>query len=115
MSKPSKGVSITSDGGIAPIWAPGDHTLYYWNLEWTKLMAIEVLALEPEIKVGKPHEMFTFPTFGITWVRSYDISRDGSRFLIIGRSESKPFEVTRLNLVQNWFEELKRLCPTGKK
>jgi hypothetical protein len=28
--------------------------------------------------------------------------------------ERKPSPVTELILVQNWFEELKRLVPTGK-
>jgi hypothetical protein len=75
---------------------------------------LEIIALEPGIKAGKPHEIFAFPSEHMSWVRHYDISPDGSRFLIPSRGEIKPFEVTRLNLVQNWFEELKRLCPTGK-
>jgi hypothetical protein len=29
--------------------------------------------------------------------------------------ERKPEPVTEITLVQNWFEELKRLVPTGKK
>ena len=29
--------------------------------------------------------------------------------------EAKPTPVTEMVLVQNWFEELKRLAPTGKK
>ena len=114
MSNPAKGVPITSDGGLAPVWAPDDRTLYYWNPDWTKLMGLEIIALEPGIKAGKPHEIFAFPSEHMSWVRHYDISPDGSRFLIPSRGEIKPFEVTRLNLVQNWFEELKRLCPTGK-
>jgi hypothetical protein len=28
--------------------------------------------------------------------------------------QRKPPPVTEMILVQNWFEELKRLCPTGK-
>jgi hypothetical protein len=29
--------------------------------------------------------------------------------------QRKPAPVTEMNLVQNWFEELKRRVPTGKK
>jgi hypothetical protein len=29
-------------------------------------------------------------------------------------AEMKPTEVTQLNIVLNWFEELKGLVPTGK-
>lgn len=39
------------------------------------------------------------------------VPTDGTRFLMIRREEVKPIEVTRLSLVQNWFEELKRLAP----
>jgi hypothetical protein len=40
---------------------------------------------------------------------------DGQRFLMVKFGERKPLPVTELILVQNWFEELKRLAPTGKK
>ncbi len=41
---------------------------------------------------------------------SYDVAPDG-RFLIIKPSHEES-DATRLNLVLNWFEELKRLVPT---
>ena len=114
MTNPAKGTPITSDGGLAPLWAPDNRTIYYWNQDWTKLMAMEI-TVEPNISVGKPHQLFQFPTGSVSWVRSYDISADGSKFLIPGRAEIKPVEIIRLNLVQNWFEELKQKVPTGKK
>ncbi len=39
---------------------------------------------------------------------SYDIFPDGQRFLMIKQAEAQ----TQINLVLNWFEELKRLVPT---
>ncbi len=39
----------------------------------------------------------------------YDISPDGQRFLMIKAVEG----VAQLNVVLNWFEELKRLVPTN--
>jgi hypothetical protein len=45
--------------------------------------------------------------------RTYDASADGQRFLMIkeisGADERPPS--ARIILVQNWFEELKRLVP----
>jgi len=46
--------------------------------------------------------------------RTYDISPDGKRFLVL--KEGRPgdeTEPTQLILIQNWFEELNRLVPTG--
>ena len=47
--------------------------------------------------------------------RGWDLSLDGQRFLMVKQGDRKPQPVTELILVQNWFEELKRLVPTGKK
>jgi hypothetical protein len=47
-------------------------------------------------------------------VFNWDISPDGQRFLMV-----KPVEpqqaATQINVVLNWFEELKQKVPTGKK
>ena len=45
------------------------------------------------------------------WGRSYDVTEDGQRFLVL--EDARPATVTKLNVVVNWFEELKRLVPTG--
>ena len=39
---------------------------------------------------------------------------DGQRFLTVKLEERKSQPVTEMILVQNWLDELKRLCPTGK-
>ena len=41
---------------------------------------------------------------------SYDVSPDGQRFLLLKGSEESTAQ-TQLNVVTNWFEELKRLVP----
>jgi len=48
-------------------------------------------------------------------IRGYDLSLDSQRFLMVKLEDRKPSPVTEMILVQNWFEELKRLIPTGKK
>ena len=48
-------------------------------------------------------------------IRNYDIALDDQRFVIPGLVIERPEQVTQLNLVVNWFEELKRLVPSAKK
>jgi len=48
-------------------------------------------------------------------MRGYDLSLDSQRFLMVKFGERKSTPVTELMVVQNWFEELKRLVPTGSK
>jgi hypothetical protein len=64
----------------------------------------------PEKVVDDLYTMFVPGASG----RMYDVSADGQRFLVIkeirGADERPPS--ARFILVQNWFEELKRLVPT---
>ena len=43
--------------------------------------------------------------------RSYDVSLDGRRFLVISRGGDMADSPDRVIVVENWFEELKRLVP----
>ena len=46
---------------------------------------------------------------------SYDVSSDGQRLLMLKPAEEKQAAPTQINVVLNWFEELKRRVPSGKK
>ena len=69
---------------------------------------------EPSFAPGNAEEVFAggFNTTGGAG-RSYDISPDGERFLMIKESGSDETSSTEFILVLNWFEELKRLVPVG--
>ena len=47
-------------------------------------------------------------------LRDYDISPDGERFLVLKAVAEAPDATVgdRIVIVENWFEELKRLVPT---
>jgi len=110
----AKTFTISNEGGQAPLWARSGRELFFWNLDRTKLMIVDTV-IQPEFRAGAPRLLFEFPAVvGMMPLRSYDIMPDG-RFLIPASYETKPVEAVRLNIVLNWLEELKRLCPTGKK
>ncbi|MFY9530200.1 MAG: hypothetical protein WBC04_09475 [Candidatus Acidiferrales bacterium] len=48
-------------------------------------------------------------------ISNYDVSPDGQRFLMLKPSESAGAAPTQINVVLNWFEELKRRVPSGNK
>ena len=58
-----------------------------------------------------PSSFFTAPS---PETRSFDVARDG-RFLMIQNEETAADNdrSTHIVIVQNWFEELKRLVPTN--
>jgi hypothetical protein len=46
---------------------------------------------------------------------NYDVTPDGQRFLMLKPVEQAQAASTQINVVLNWFEELKQKVPTGKK
>ncbi len=66
---------------------------------------------EPTFTAGSPVVLFTgWNTRGGPPV-NYDISQDGQRFLVIKEADEEERQ-GQINVVLNWFEELKRLVPS---
>jgi hypothetical protein len=42
---------------------------------------------------------------------AYDVDPSG-RFIMVTEAEQRPIFARQVNIVSNWFEELKRLVPT---
>jgi len=99
---------ISRDGGQEPVWAPQGQELFYRNGEAMMVVGIKT---EPTFTVGSPIVLFTGKyTTTVTGV-SYDISPDGQRFLMMKGADEEEGQ-SQINVVLNWFEELKRLVPT---
>lgn len=99
------GRQVSTDGGSAPVWAPDGRTLCYRN--GSKMMAVEITTT-PMLTAGKPRLLFE-RDFERRGLRSYDLAPDGQKFVMI-QSENRT-ALHEIRVVQNWFEELKRLAP----
>jgi serine/threonine-protein kinase len=101
---------ISDSGGIRPLWSrTGDELFYRWD---SQLFAVKI-ETEPEFKAYPPVLVFE-QRFGDTFTRrGYDVSPDGKRFLFMESTEAETAQrpIDQLFVVQNWFEELKRLVP----
>jgi serine/threonine-protein kinase len=102
-------LQISSDGGTEPVWAPQGQELFYRNGEAMMKVGIKT---EPTFTAGSPEVLFTGRHTISLAVTNYDISRDGQRFLMIKAAEGEEGQQDQINVVLNWFEELKRLVPT---
>jgi len=61
---------------------------------------------------GKPKVLFEGPYLStVDNFPHYDVSRDGQRFLMLKPADSQTSDATQINVVLNWFEELKRKVP----
>ena len=101
---------ISRDGGTRPLWAPDGRELFYLS-RGGELMAVRVQT-EPSFAPGNAQVVFGGRTLAPAFGRSYDISPDGKRFLMI-KEPTRDASSTEIILVQNWFQELERLVPTG--
>ncbi len=90
----------------------GKKLFYRWG---NKVWVVDVRT-DAGCAASKPRVLFDQSGYeDNTPVRGWDISPDGQRFLMVKLEERTSQPVTEMILVQNWFEELRRLCPTGKK
>jgi serine/threonine-protein kinase len=104
---------VSSEGGVEPLWARNGKQLFY---RWQNQVWVVDVRTDGGLATSKPHLLFEKPGYtGGDPIRCYDLSIDGQRFLMVKREQTKPTPVTEMILVQNWFEEIKRLAPTGKK
>jgi len=79
------------------------------------MMAVDITT-QPVFAVGKPRMLFE-GRYEHAAVPStdYTVSPDGERFLMLKPVEQTANAPTQINVVMNWFEELKQKVPTGKK
>ena len=84
------------------------------------MIAVE-LETEPELDVVGRTELFS----GDYWFMNnfartvYDYDRANDRFLMVDRNpprsgEGEEDDSLKINVLINWFQELKRLVPTGR-
>jgi Tol biopolymer transport system component len=103
---------ISTEGGTEPVWTRNGREIIY--RAGSKMMAVEVTS-QPAFTASKPK--LIFETVGnyidISAGADYDVSADGQRFVMV--KEDEQAAPTQINVVLNWFEELKQKVPTGKK
>ena len=70
---------------------------------------------EPSFTPATPEALFEGAYFIGEGGRAYDVSPDGERFLMIaeGGGDEDTLAPASLNVIQHWFEELRRLVPTN--
>jgi Tol biopolymer transport system component len=103
---------ISSGGGQAPAWTRRGGELIYVDGSG-RLTAVAI-----QRSGGDVHAISRTPigtrsyASPVPW-RSYDVSADGQRFLIIREDETTHASPIQFVVVQHWFDELRRILPTS--
>jgi len=106
-------ISEEGEGGKAPVWSPNGEELFYRIGD--KMMVVSVQARDQALIAGKSSVLFEgsyVDHAGPPGLQTYDISPDGHSFLMMKEGDL-PEALSQINVVLNWFEELKRLVPTN--
>jgi Tol biopolymer transport system component len=121
--------AISEGQGAAPSWSPsGDEILYAVNSGTFPLMAVPVNVTPTTLTPSAPRELFTlanrvvFTRTGATlgYGSEYEVLPGGNEFLAVAVANAPPSSAgdgdaasqPHVNVVLNWFEELKKLVPT---
>jgi Tol biopolymer transport system component len=97
---------ISVGGGNVPLWARSGRELFFRSGD--SLMAVSVQTA-PTFSAANPTKLFEGYVSGLG--RTYDVSRDGERFLMIKNNSSRGQTAATMVVVLNWFEELKARVP----
>ena len=108
---------ISTNGGGSPLWSPDGQELFYSNNGTVMVVSIKI---DPAFTLDTPQILFRGTFYSTAFLQvdfaNWDISHDGKRFLMIKPDESTDEEFAtevprKINIVLNWFEELKERVP----
>jgi serine/threonine-protein kinase len=114
---PGAKIQLSVEGGTDAVWRPKGGELYY--REGDKMMMVQVNT-SGSFHASRPKLLWTGRyAHGLgsqcgppgTTSSNYDVTADGQRFLMIKTDEIAP---TKINVVLNWTEELKRILQTNR-
>ncbi len=106
---------VTQPGVALPLWSPDGKELFYIDLSSQRLMGIDITT-DAAFAFGNEQALGIRGFLGqsIT-TRPYDIAPDGQRFLMVFPAAQADSVIAssdeQINIVLNWFEELKERVP----
>jgi len=102
--------AVSTAGGLNPLWSRDGKELFYRNGQGD-LVAVEITATGTP-PIGRQRVLFSaLPYTGESTHRSYDITPDGKRFVMIRKSAVTAPPTEQLIVVENFFDVLRRKVP----
>jgi serine/threonine-protein kinase len=105
---PGRKWQVSTEGGNRVIWSRDGRELFYRNA--SKLMAVPI-ETRPTFTPGTPHLLWE-GNYLVTG-HYFDVMPGAKQFLFIKEVE-QPRAATQINVVLNWFDELKHLMATQR-
>ena len=115
---PGPRVPVSARGGHSSAWTRSGRELVYLTPlgpNDAAPFAVTAVSFEPGSPptIGPPQKLFE-TTMGLSaTTRGYDVTRDGSRLLMVQPQPRDPLKPSEIVLVQNWFDELVGRAPAN--
>jgi len=103
---------ISVKGGTKPAWAAGGRELYFVSFD-DHLVRVDV-TLQPVFRAGAPKPALDTAIYARIGARTYDVSPDGRRLLVIEPLGNAQSGQTTMTVVFGQGDELKRLLPPSR-
>ena len=98
----------SSTGGAFPLWARNGRELFFISGAPDSMMMSVPVETTPSFTQGTPVPLFPAGGYLANVARNFDISRDGTRFLMIKSvSSTAPGTRPSLVVVSHWFDEVR--------
>ena len=108
---PGQQHTISTNGGVEPVWSPDGRELFYRNTDQVLVVAIDTAepfrASAPELLFVGAYDLDASAGGGGVGVPNYDIAPDGRRFLMVKTADNAP----QITVVLNWHQELVERVP----
>jgi serine/threonine protein kinase len=101
--------TISTGGGVQPKWRRGDGKELFYLTPDGFMMAVNIEIAGDEISPGRPEQLFQTGILVDPVRDQYAVTGDGKRFLMLAPLQTT--SVSSINIVLNWFEELKQKVP----
>jgi serine/threonine-protein kinase len=104
---------VSTNGGVKPMWAPNGQEIFYLAVPPDGgFMAVPVRTTNT-FTFGNPTQLFDGrPYYTAPPGRTYDVTPDGQKFLMIKAPKAPDANTSRAVLILDWFEELQARVPT---
>ena len=93
------------------MWSPKGNELFYRTGARREKMMVVDYQTQPTFSAGKPRLLFEGNYVGLGTGAYYSVTPDAQRFLMVKAPDQAEAALTQINVVLNWFEELKQKVP----
>ena len=102
-----------STGGRTPVWSPDGKQLFFHAIAPNRFAVVGIRA-DQGLTWGTPVPLPIDDAIHPLTQRNYDVTPDGKQLLIVlpAQTTTGRRAPVQINVVLNWYEELKRLVPT---